>query len=60
MRTSDGRIRRVKIGLHALTHPKVLRPLFHWKRRSGDAAKALGDFLVGCRISPKSDTAVAE
>jgi adenosylhomocysteine nucleosidase len=60
MRTSDGRIRRVKIGLHALTHPKILRPLFHWKRRSGDAAKALGDFLVGCRISPKSDTAVAE
>jgi nucleoside phosphorylase len=60
MRTPDGRIRRVKIGLHALTHPKVLRPLFHWKRRSGHAAKALGDFLVGCRIRPKSDTAVAE
>jgi nucleoside phosphorylase len=60
MRTPDGRIRRVKIGLHALTHPKVLRPLFHWKRRSGNAAKALGDFLVGCRIRPKSDTALAE
>jgi adenosylhomocysteine nucleosidase len=60
MRTAEGRIRRVKIGLHALTHPKVLRPLFHWKRRSGDAAKALGDFLVGCRIRPKSDTALAE
>ena len=60
MRTPDGRIRRVKIGLHALTHPRVLRPLFHWKRRSGDAAKALGDFLVSCRIRPQSDIAVAE
>jgi adenosylhomocysteine nucleosidase len=60
MRTPDGRIRRVKIGIHALTHPKVLRPLFHWKRRSGDAAKALGDFLVSCRIKPRSDTALAE
>jgi len=60
MRTPDGRIGRVKIGIHALTHPKVLRSLFHWKRRSGDAAKALGDFLVSCRIRPKSDTALAE
>jgi adenosylhomocysteine nucleosidase len=60
MRTPDGRIRRVKIGIHALTHPKVLGPLLHWKRRSGDAAKSLGDFLVSCRIKPRSDTAVAE
>jgi adenosylhomocysteine nucleosidase len=60
MRSPDGRIRRVKIGIHALTHPKVLGPLFHWKRRSSDAAKALGDLLVSCRIRPKSVTGVAE
>lgn len=60
MRTPDGRIRRVKIGIHALTHPKALGPLFHWKRRSGDAARTLGDFLVSSRIRPKSDTSVAQ
>jgi adenosylhomocysteine nucleosidase len=60
MRTPDGRIGRVKIGIHALTHPKVLRPLLHWRRRSGDAAKALGGFLVSCRIKPRSDTALAK
>ncbi len=60
VRTPDGRIRRVKIGIHALTHPKVLRPLLHWKRRSADAAKALGGFLVSCRIKPRSDAALAE
>jgi adenosylhomocysteine nucleosidase len=60
MRTPDGRIGRVKIGIHALTHPKALRPLLHWKRRSTDAAKALGEFLVSCRIKPRSDSALAE
>jgi adenosylhomocysteine nucleosidase len=60
MRAPDGRIRRVKIGIHGLTHPKLLPKLFHLKRRSSDAAKALGDFLVSCRIRPKSDTGVAE
>jgi adenosylhomocysteine nucleosidase len=60
MRSTDGRIRRVKIGVHALTHPKLLPQLLHWKRRSTVAAKALGGFLVSCRIRPKSDTALAE
>jgi adenosylhomocysteine nucleosidase len=60
MRSPDGRIRRVKIGVHALTHPKLLPQLLHWKRRSRFAAKALGDFLVSCRIRPKSDTAITE
>jgi adenosylhomocysteine nucleosidase len=60
MRTPEGRIRRVKIGIHALTHPKLLIKLLHWKRRSRIAAKALGGFLVSCRIRPKSDTALVE
>ncbi|MGI9071978.1 MAG: hypothetical protein ACR2JB_11860 [Bryobacteraceae bacterium] len=60
MRTPEGRIRRVKIGIHALAHPKLLPQLVHWKRRSRIAAKALGGFLVSCRIRPKSDTALAE
>jgi adenosylhomocysteine nucleosidase len=60
MRTDDGRIRRVKIGIHALTHPKLLPQLLHWKRRGSDAAKALGDFLVSSRIRPKSVTALTE
>lgn len=56
VRTPEGRIARVKIGVHALTHPGVIPSLLHWKRRSEDAAKALGEFLVSCRIKPKSDT----
>ncbi|MFL6353791.1 MAG: hypothetical protein ACJ74Z_18355 [Bryobacteraceae bacterium] len=60
MRTSEGRIRRVKIGVHALTHPKLLPQLLYWRRRSRIAAKALGGFLVSCRIRPKSDAALAE
>ncbi|MBV9302628.1 MAG: hypothetical protein JOY62_04310 [Acidobacteriaceae bacterium] len=63
MRTREGRIRRAKIGVHALTHPKLISALFHWKRRSEDAAKALGSFLVSCPIKPKpaeSDAAPAE
>lgn len=52
MRNPDGRIGRAKIGLHALTHPKLISPLFHWNRRAKDAAKALGSFLVNCSIKP--------
>jgi adenosylhomocysteine nucleosidase len=64
MRTKEGRIQRVKIGLHALTHPNIVPSLLHWKRRTEDAAKALGSFLVSCPIKPKPvtepDTASAE
>ena len=56
MRNEDGRIARVKIGVHALTHPGLVPQLLQWKRRTGNAAKALGEFLVGCRIKPKTDT----
>ncbi len=54
MRSPEGRIRRGKIGLYALTHPKVVPELFRLKRRTEDAAKVLGEFLVNCRISSES------
>ena len=56
VRTPEGRIARVKIGVYALTHPGVIPSLLRWKRRSEDAAKSLGESLVSCRIKPKSDT----
>ena len=60
MRTSEGRIARGKIVSYAFTHPKVLPELFRLKRRSENAAKALGDFLVSCRILPEADSSPAE
>ncbi len=50
MRTAEGRIARGKISLHAATHPKLIGELLRLRRRTLDAAKALGDFLVSCRI----------
>ena len=60
MRTTEGRIARGKIISYALAHPKVLAQLLKLKRRSENAAKVLGDFLVSCRILPESDSALAE
>lgn len=59
-RTSEGRIARGKIVVQALTHPNRLPVLFQLKRRTGDAATALGEFLVSCRISAGSETAPTE
>ncbi len=59
-RTSEGRMARGKIVVQALTHPNRLPVLFQLKRRTGDAATALGEFLVSCRISAGSDSAQAE
>ena len=59
-RTSEGRIARGKIVVQALAHPNRLPVLFQLKRRTEDAARALGEFLVGCRISSESDAAHAE
>jgi len=59
-RTSEGRIARGKIVVQALTHPNRLPVLFHLKRRTGDAATVLGEFLVSCRISAESDSTPAE
>lgn len=58
MRTTEGRIARGKIGIYALTHPHLIPELLRLKRRADDAAKALGDFLVGCRLSTDSDSRV--
>jgi adenosylhomocysteine nucleosidase len=60
MRTTEGRISRGRIGTYALTHPKALPGLFHLKRRSEQAAKALGEFLVSCRIQVESPSAAGE
>jgi nucleoside phosphorylase len=60
LRTIEGRISRGKIGIHALSHPSVLPELFRLKRRSERAAKALGEFLVSCRIKPEQDSSLAE
>ncbi len=51
LRTAEGRIARGKISLHALTHPNLIGELLRLRRRTRDASKALGDFLVSCRIS---------
>ena len=60
MRSDEGRIARGKIGIHALTHPTVVPALFALKRRSEDAARALGEFLVSCRIDPESVNASSD
>jgi hypothetical protein len=60
LRTIEGRISRGKIGIHALSHPSVLPELFRLKRRSERAAKALGEFLVSCRIKPEQGSSLAE
>lgn len=60
LRTTEGRIARGKIVRHALSRPAVLPELFRLKRRSERAAKALGDFLVSCRIKPEQISSVIE
>jgi hypothetical protein len=60
MRSDEGRIARGKIGLYALTHPVAIPGLFRLKRRADDAASALGEFLVNCRISSEPEPARTE
>ena len=60
MRTPEGRIARGKIGVYALTHPKLIPELFRLKRRAESAAQALGEFLVSCRINVEGDQASVE
>ncbi len=60
MRTPEGRIARGKIVLYVLTHPWMLGELLRLRRRSQDAARALGEFLVSCRINLNGDTATVE
>ncbi len=60
MRSPEGRIVRGKIVLHALTHPNVISALLRLRRRTGDAAKILGDFLVSSRIVANADSVQSE
>jgi len=50
MRTTDGRVARGKIIVHALMRPNLLPGLFRLKRRTDEVARVLGEFLVSCRI----------
>jgi adenosylhomocysteine nucleosidase len=59
MRTSEGRIARGKIGRYTLTHPHLLRHLFHLRSRADKAARELGEFLASCRIKPDPDNVPA-
>ena len=55
MRSPEGRMARGKIILHALAHPRVMPSLFQLRRRTGEAAQALGEFLVSSRLVTGSD-----
>ena len=55
MRTAEGRIARGKIIRHAAGHPNLVPALFRLRRRAADAATALGEFLVSCRIITESN-----
>jgi adenosylhomocysteine nucleosidase len=52
MRTTEGRMARGKIIMHALVRPNLVPGLLRLKRRTEEVAQALGEFLVSCRISP--------
>jgi adenosylhomocysteine nucleosidase len=60
MRAENGRVARGKIVCYALTHPALIPELFRLRRRTQDAAKALGEFLVSCRIHFEGEPALAE
>jgi len=52
MRTTEGRVARGKIVIHALVRPTLVPGLLRLKRRTEEVAQALGEFLVSCRIGP--------
>jgi nucleoside phosphorylase len=60
MRTKEGRLARGKISIHAATHPNLIGELFRLRKRTRDASRALGDFLVSCRINTVSAGAPVE
>ena len=60
MRDREGKIARGKIMVHALRRPNLLPDLFRLKRRSEEAARVLGEFLVSSRISPNANSARTE
>ncbi len=60
MRSENGRVVRGKIIFYALTHPLLIPELFRLKRRTEEAAKTLGEFLVSCRFHLKGEPALSE
>jgi hypothetical protein len=50
LRSMDGRFSRGKIIVYALTHPRAIPSLVSLRRRSQQAASALGVFLASCRF----------
>jgi adenosylhomocysteine nucleosidase len=50
LRATDGRFARGKIIVYALTHPLTIPRLWTLRRRSQQAASALGAFLASCRF----------
>jgi adenosylhomocysteine nucleosidase len=50
MRTTEGRVARGKIMIHALVRPNLVPGLLRLKRRTEEVAQGLGEFLVSCRI----------
>jgi adenosylhomocysteine nucleosidase len=50
LRATDGRFSRGKIVFQALTHPNTVPRLLTLRRRSHQAASALGVFLASCRF----------
>ena len=60
MRSTDGHFSRGKIVVYALTHPQVLPSLLSLRRRSQEAASALGVFLASCRFQFSDGLAEAE
>ncbi|MBV9759496.1 MAG: hypothetical protein JO340_02940 [Acidobacteriaceae bacterium] len=60
MRTKEGRMARGKISIHAATHPKLIGDLVRLRKRTRDASRALGEFLVSCRINTVSAAAHVE
>jgi adenosylhomocysteine nucleosidase len=60
MRTTEGRLSRGKIGSYVITHPAALPGLLRLRSRAENAAKALGEFLVSCRIQVESGISAPE
>jgi adenosylhomocysteine nucleosidase len=60
MRTTEGRVARGKIIMHALVRPNLVPGLLRLKRRTEEVAQVLGAFLVSCRIGSDSSSSGGE
>ncbi len=60
MRSAGGRIARGKIVAYVAARPVLIPGLLRLRRRARDAAEALGEFLVSCRIDLAGEPAGSE